>query len=117
MAAIKQEAAATIKQEPKIELHDHARLKTFLKDKFAEMVKEYGGPLQFLDKEFIGADQRSRFATRLLQAIPRCVDKSYLIDEEAPADGMQSCIHICDVGFTEQCSVRPPHRNATYAWT
>ena len=67
---------ASVKLEPGImELHDNARLKTFLTDAFAEMVKEYGGPLQFLDKEFTDADQRSKFGAMLLQAIPRRVGK------------------------------------------
>ena len=66
---------ASVKHEPgTIELHDKARVKTFLKDRFAEMVKEYGGPLQFLDKEFTDADQRSKFGAMLLQAIPRRVE-------------------------------------------
>ena len=89
---------------------DAAKVNTAILDIFPLIVREFGGPMQFLESQMPTKCERLKWATQLLVELPKRGDLTY-VDVNCPnnwATHKSFNVHLCDLNFLPECSSKPP---------
>ena len=84
------------------------------------LVKEWGGPAQYLQAHLNGIPAKNEFARWLFKTFPLADDTLFqnhmnidAVDDETRTSKAALCYHVAALGYDEKCSIRPPPEAVT----
>ena len=76
--------------------------------RFQAAMEEHGGAQQYLLQKYPDEESQKRFAEALLEEFPRREEVDYYLFKCCPRHDLPVAVHICDWGFGESATTKPP---------